>query len=202
MKVIRAIAAVAATLAAAGFGAAEAGTYDWTISGSGYTGSGVLTTGLYGYNNPWPCATCVTVGYNITSFTGTLNGASVSLIPTEDTPEYPGPGETSNPSVGFAGNDNLIYTQAPYLDWGDIGFSANGVLYNVFNGNYTGNPGDWLPATNNDPYGIYSNPVTFTLSAVPEPAAWSMMIFGLLGLGGLLRAEARRRRALKVLAAG
>jgi hypothetical protein len=192
MKFTQTLAIAAVAMVAIGAGQAGAATYDWTISGSGYTGSGTLTTGLAGYNNPWPCATCVTVGDAIASFSGTLNGNAVSLLPTQDTPSYPGPGITTNFSVGFYGNDNLIYTTSPYLDWGDIGFVANNVDYNVFNGDYTGDPGDWLPASDNDPYGIYSNPVTFTLTAVPEPATWVMSLFGLFGLGAALRGARRK----------
>jgi len=184
------MAIAAAAMVALGVSQAGAATYGWTISGSGYTGSGTLTTGVTGYNNPWPCGTCVTVGDAIATFSGTLNGQAVSLLPTQDTPDFPGPGIT--PGVGgFAGNDNLIYPTAPYLDWGDIGFAAGGQDYNVFNGNYTGRPGDWLPATNNDPGGIYSNPVVFTLS-VPEPATWAMMLLGVGMIGGGLRVSRRK----------
>jgi PEP-CTERM motif len=197
MKITRTIAFVTLAMLTTGLDGARAATYDWTISGSGYTGSGSLTTGLAGYNNSWPCATCVAVGDAIASFSGKLNGNAVSLLATQDTPTYPGPGFTINSSVGFHGNDNLIYPNSPFLDWGDIGFLADSVDYNVFNGNYTGHPGDWLPASNNQPFGIYSNPVTFTLTAVPEPATWAMMLFGLFGLGAV-RSARRRHLAASV----
>ena len=54
MKINLAIAASAVALLLLDAGAAYAGqTFDWTISGSGYSGSGTLTTTNLTAANPW-----------------------------------------------------------------------------------------------------------------------------------------------------
>ncbi len=173
---------VALTLALAAGGSASAATYAYTISGSGFAGSGTLTTTGAPTANPYPCATCAPgPGFHVGSLTGDLNGDAVTLLP----------------PITYAGNDNLIYPNStagePYLDWGDLGFSANGVDYNAFNGNYASQPGDFLAASSGG--GLYGNPITFTLTAVPEPATWAMMMLGLFGLGTMLRSRKQRGAA-------
>jgi hypothetical protein len=65
----------------------------------------------------------------------------------------------------------------------------------------------WSPAVNQPPnaysiqnasggaYGVVADDRAFTLSAVPEPATWALMIAGFCGLGGALRLARQRRLA-------
>jgi len=171
------ILAVAAGLAFAG--QASAATYNFGISGSGFTGSGTVTTDDTALSNPYPCPSCASdPAYLVTAITGQLNGNAIdSLLP-----------------VGaFAGNDNLVYpaSSGPQLDWGDLGFLSNGVDYNVFSGEFVGRPGYFLISSAIP--GTFSNPVSFTLTAaVPEPSAWMLMILGVAGVGMAMRGSKRR----------
>jgi hypothetical protein len=164
--------------------AAGAATYLFSYSGPGVTASGTLTTsGVAVPGNPYPCGSC-NIGPHevVTGITGTRNGNAI----------------TGLLALGaLYGNNNNIYTGGPYLDWGDLGFSSNGINYNVFQGNYAGRPG-YFEANSNEAC-CYTHPVDFTLGGpggVPEPAAWALMLAG-FGLTGVTL----RRRKLALAAA-
>ncbi len=172
-------AALAAGLVLGAAGAAEAGTYVFALSGSGFTGGGTIVTGTVPQPELYSCPTCaVGPAYLVTSISGLLNGHAISGLP-----------------VGtFAGNNNLLYPTVggPYLDFGDLGFTADGVDYNAFQGNSYGPIGYFLAASNIA--GVFTSPISFTLrDAVPEPATWGMMLVGLGAAGAAVRAARRRR---------
>lgn len=158
---------------------ASAAHYLFSLTGSGFSASGTLTTDdSTSQANPYPCGGCASgLGYLVTAVTGTINGASITGVA---------------PLGAVAGNNNRLYTTAPYLDWGDLGFQTAAHLYNVFDGTYANRSGQFL-AVDNGP--VYANPVSFSLQAsVPEPASWSMMVGGLGLAGTALRLRRRQER--------
>jgi hypothetical protein len=156
---------------------AGAATYNFTYTGSGVSASGVITTSGTPINNIWPCPTCVSTGEVATGISGQVNGeAIIGLLA---------------PGMLF-GNNNAIYSQAPYLDWGDLGFATASHTYDVFNGDYTGHIGNFQAIDTMIASQIYSIPVTFTLSAAPEPATWALMVLAVGGMGANLRTRRRK----------
>lgn len=170
---VLAIAAAPALLAAS---SASAATYHFVYTAPGISASGLLTTSGVPQTNPWPCPTCNNgVGDLVTAISGMRNGVAITGL------VAPG---------GIFGNDNHIYTSPPYLDWGDLGFSIGGVNYNVFQGNFGGHPGYFEASTLTGC--CYSTPISFSLTAVPEPASWALMLVGFAGLGAAIRARPRQ----------
>jgi hypothetical protein len=159
---------------------AFAGHFLFSITGSGYSASGMLTTDdLSGEPNDYPCAGCATgPGYLVTGMTGTINGDAITGVA---------------PLGALAGNNNKLYTTAPYLDWGDLGIQTATHIYNVFEAKYYTGQSGWFIVANDTP--LFSSPVTFSLSAAPapEPASWVLLVGGFGLVGGALRT---RRPAL------
>ncbi len=86
----------------------------------------------------------------------------------------------------YAGADNLLYVSGPaYADFSGISFSvANGNSYNW--ANFPVTTGNFLASSNIDPGGVGCCQSEFTqvsVSAVPEPSTWAMMILGFFGIG-------------------
>jgi hypothetical protein len=116
----------------------------------------------------------------VTAISGTRNGEMIipgGLIP---------PG-------GFASNNNLIFTTAPHL-------TGNGLSYTVA---CTGDDGSgdvnvFFATHSGVPFGYteFSNDVgftsTFTLTAIPEPSTWVLMVLGFAGLGYVGYGSSRR----------
>jgi hypothetical protein len=95
----------------------------------------------------------------------------------------------------YAGSDQVLTTgAAPNFDFGGISFSvANGNDYNLTDAQDL--PLGSLLSSANDPGGNGIAPValtSFTLSAVPEPATWGMMLMGFGGLGVAMRNSRRK----------
>jgi hypothetical protein len=141
-------------------GAADAGVYQFTLSGSGLSASGEFITS--GTTSP----------YTVTDVTGTASDASyISTAPS------PIMGVS-----GFLGADNLLYyPPAPgYADGFGIAFyTANGDQYNV---------GDGGAATFGTLY--YADyplplPVSLTVTPIPEAPVWVLMALGFACLGFL-----------------
>jgi len=145
---------------------AEAAVYDFTFTDTStgtYNVSGVITTSD---------TLNAVFGYDILSITGNVNtvGSIDGLVPN---PNQPNP----NNNFGFL-YDNVRFPVEPYLDSNGVLFSTNGgsSLWNLW-GNSPGN------------YELYSyspgvNVVgPLSVTAVPEPATWAMMILGFLGVG-------------------
>ena len=167
-----ALAGLALALSAAA-PAANANLYDWTLACTdltiGCTGSGTLTTGAPGG---------ITDSYIVTGATGSIDGFTIAgLSP-------------------YAGADNLFYDPATanpgYVDFGGVSFmTVGGPDFNV-GGSYTA--GEYVlndmsvnPAGYPNVPGSYD--ITFTVTAVPEPATLGLLGLGLAGLG-----LARRKR--------
>jgi len=117
----------------------------------------------------------VTTGSLVTAISGTADGFAITgLSP-------------------YASSDNTVVSgSAPYFDLGGLSFSANGVDFNV----YSSGGVEYMMNSVTDPggYGSYAAALTTdTLTAVPEPATWALMLGG-FGLAG----TALRRRTLVV----
>lgn len=132
--------------------------FDFTITGSGISASGVFT------------ATQESNGtYLVTSITGLQNGLAMTLLAPN----------------GYAANDNLLYlTPPPLLDIPGISFLAGSIDYNIyFDGsvyrecNNADNGACYVPA------GV---PIDFKVTAVPEPSSLAQFGSGLLVLLGVL----------------
>ncbi len=163
-------------------GNAEAATTLLHFSGSGITGALDITTSAVTEANPYPCPTCNSTLANVaSSVTGDVNGNPITGM---------------LPALTYAGNDNHLYSTAPFLDWGDLGFATAGIWYNLFQGDFVGHAGYYLCST--DPgigctSSVYDNPISLTVG-VPEPAAWVMLVIGFGGLGAAMRS--RRRQSI------
>jgi hypothetical protein len=179
-------AALALTFASS---AASAKTWDFSFTGdNGVSGSGELFTGASG--SPF---TVTGASGTITDTQGALSGSPFTI----------------NGLSGYAAADNLLYvppTQpSGYVDFGGISFTTTaGVDFNLGGGG-TGSPSAVLNDSVNDPIGypvptFGSNNITLSISAVPEPASWAMMLLG-VGVIGLGLRIARRRGDVALTAA-
>jgi hypothetical protein len=167
-------AAAFATLAAT---AASATAYDFTLldnDGSTVDASGVLNL----------------TGNVIDSITGTVNGygAITGLMANPDSPNAHIQGDIEY--------DNLFNTAVPGVDlWGIFLNTASGAainLYNVYSG------GSNVP---NNTATVYVDGVgsvangAFSITAVPEPASWGLMLVGIGLAGATLRSSPKQARA-------
>jgi hypothetical protein len=170
-------------------GAASAKTWDFSFAGdNGVSGSGELFTGASG--SP----------FTVTGATGTISDTQGSLV---------GAPFTIDGLNGYAAADNLLYVPASqpsgYVDFGGISFSTTaGVDFNLGGGG-TGSPSAVLNDSVNDPGGypvptFGSNNITLSITAVPEPASWAMVLLGIGGIGAGLRI-ARRKTDMALSAA-
>jgi len=153
--------------------------FDWTYTGlNGYTvnASGTLLATPLGGG-----------AYQVTSISGMRNGIAVTGLTT------------------YAGDDNVVYTTFPQLDYPGLAFTdANGFAYNVFYDTSTTDVyacgfvgyceiGPGTPFTTGlgpptDPVGS----ISFTLTAVPEPGSLALLCSGVVGLAGVVRRRLNR----------
>lgn len=164
MKLLAVVAGAILSLALTVTQAEAARTFAFSFSGAGVSGSGRLTTADAG--SP----------YQITGITGTINGDAITGL------------------SGYAAADNLLYypTQ-PFVDFSGLSFT-------------TASLGDWGMGWTGSAYGITDSisnpsgaccgitPLSLTVTAVPEPATWAMMLLGVGAMGFAMRS--RRRLAL------
>jgi hypothetical protein len=163
---------IASTIALAVVGVAHADVYDFSFTGAGVSGSGDFVTG--GGASP----------QTVTSASGTIFDSNVGA----------GPFTITGLST-YAGADNLLYASQPYVDFGGIsvttntggafnfGLGGNG-LYGLILNNSVNNPGGGVD------YPTGSTNISWTVTQVPEPATWALMIIGFAGLGAALRRRA------------
>lgn len=146
--------------------AASAHTYDWSFSNSSDNGNGSFTTAT-----PWTPA-----GVAITDFAGEIDSNLISAL------------------SGYAGADNDLHSVFPFISQGGISLTTSLDTYNIANINNAGAPG--LIKESVDPSGTSNGePITLSISAVPESASWAMMLVGLGALGAVMRS---RRSAIPV----
>jgi hypothetical protein len=194
---------------------ASAATYDWTLSGAD-NGSGQLTisgplTVTYTVTSGPSQGTVSTTGYDILSFTGLIDGVSVSLLGGQ--PGFlPNPPDPGTP-VGVSGSpafsayglsyDNILYADGTsvlipcdltpaltnqYLDAYGVLLSYNGIEGEIWGNGPFGPPATYTFATQNSTSGVnggylYSNDLESFAISTPEPSTWAMMLVGFAGLG-------------------
>lgn len=142
--------------------------FSYLIPGQGSTplavsASGTLTTyQTYGDN------------YFVTGVSGTWNGTPILGALDPNT---------------FAGNDNLLSTDAPYV-------TTNGLSYALVGGSGGDDGSGNVNVFSAGGYTEYNDNVGFTpdfnLSEVPEPSSWISISGGLLGVALLMRRKARK----------
>ncbi len=146
---------------------ASAASYDFSYSDLTDTFSGSLTTSSSG--NP----------ELITSLTGLFNGGAATLAPVGAVALSPTNNNLLYPAMTGTGYKSGTMG---YLDASGIGFNVGGTLYNL----YFDSPSNYdvqLGA------GAFVGQGSFTITAVPEPASWALMILGVGGIGLRLRRE-------------
>jgi hypothetical protein len=153
-------------LVAAGNALADS-SYDFSITGSGITSSGVLTASPNGIDSI------------VNHITGQFDGSSISGLLAKGT---------------FQANDNLLYPGQPYFDFSGISISVGSLKYNVFYDNghngcestagyyvYTGQS-----ATSTTCGHTVDTLVRFSVTAAPEPATRGLLLAG-IGLVFVMR---------------
>lgn len=112
-------------------------------------------------------------GTTVLSISGTLNGLAAS-------------------AAHVFGADQLLYGSTPNVDYSGIGFTNTGGdnlnLYytNPSRANNTGQLGICFESSCNSSSGFYTLS-SFSLTAIPEPASWLLLMIGVGALGATLR---------------
>lgn len=155
---------------------ASAASWAWDLTdGGAHTGHGTFTTSdvLMGYD-----------GYDILTFDGTLDGIAVSLIPN------PVPGTPQLSPSGHYQFDQVFHFTPPHVDLYGWLFSLASGPYNEVNF-YSPGGGPAIIVDWGTLDGASSQITTaiLTVSSVPEPTTWALMILGF----GLIGATLRRR---------
>ena len=153
-------------LASAAADTATSKVFDFSYSGAGVSGSGVVTTG----NSGSP--------YTITSISGTANGDAITGL--------------SN----YASADNLLYYEGqPYVDFSGLSFSTGlGPTETDWGLGWTGSAYG-IVNSSSDPSGACcgTSPLQFSVTAVPEPSLWATWLLGVGAAGVFLRSRRRDR---------
>jgi hypothetical protein len=177
--------------------AARADQYNFTISGTGISGSGTITVsstgtpGVDDINGITGTFSNTAVGGFSGSITGLASGSYSASSPTT-IPAVPGYIDTFDNLFYPGGSAASCLGNPPggLLDWCGMTFKVGSNLVNIF-GTGTGTYGifDWTPTTllnNNTPVNA-----TFTVAA-PEPGTLGLLLAG-LGVVALLGAVRRRK---------
>jgi len=132
--------------------------------------------------------TPATGGYNILSISGTVIGLPGGPLAIQGLLGGQPGGQATSPA-GLFFYDNTFYTTLPAFSNPGVLFTIGGFEWNLFStgptgpGNYElyGRNADTTPGSNYVP----TVPGSLTVTAVPEPTTWAMMILGFLGVGFL-----------------
>lgn len=199
-KLLAMAAALIASAALAAAGSASAAVYAFNFEGQSTAPAGAYNPNAYGdvvVNGLFTVVGDLTPGGSplaITHVSGSVSGGSSSIV------DGPITGLSS-----YAGSDNLLYASGintgNYYSFAGVSFTVNNGTqsadYNLF-GNYnstvnllvstidsTGYPQNGTPAL----VPSFQQPVTNSVTPVPEPATWALMALGLGLIGGALRAR-------------
>jgi hypothetical protein len=142
-----------------------------------------------------------TLAVHTTYGSGTFTTGSVSspflITGVTGTETYLGVTDTITGVSNYASADNLLYFPASpnLVDFSGISFATTGDAFGI---GWTGSVyGIAQFSTNPNGNCCGVNPITFTVTAVPEPSTWAMLILGFAGIGFL----AYRRKAKPALMA-
>jgi hypothetical protein len=138
-------------------------------------------------------------GYEISSVTGTIGGASITGLDSATNPNDPSPGlytDTQNFGNLYITYDNVFYTSPQHLD----GEGLSVILSNGYYANISANTGGYTGPTDTL-YGYFlvegflggpycsvcvgqSGPFTVAeVAQTPLPSTWTMLVAGFIGLG-------------------
>src|SRR6266850_873471 len=113
----------------------------------------------------------------VTAISGTVTGPNGATIS--------GPEPVSNSGIDY-NFDNLFFSSPIHVTFGGIVFDAGGFSYNL----YADGDNYLLSTINPNSAGDINNPNwnpgdlgTLSVTAVPEPSTWAMMILGFLAIG-------------------
>jgi hypothetical protein len=123
--------------------------------------------------------------FQVTSISGTWNGIAIVGL------------------TGYAGDDEMVYTGAPHVDYPGLAFLlANGTAINAYSDTSLVDSyacgavgyceiGPGVPGTSglDGPDPIHQ--IDFSLTAVPEPGAWALMLLGFGAIAVTLRRRPR-----------
>jgi hypothetical protein len=156
-------------------------TYQWTLSGGGASGSGLLVTGAADNG-----------GYDVLSFTGSVDGSPVTLYGGQ-----PGPLGASGPGVYY---DNILYPGLTsgssscagghtLVDGCGIAFNLGSGIGNIFD-NYSGTgTGSYIYGFSSATINTDDYDATFAIAAytpptpTPEPGSVLLLATGLVAMG-------------------
>ena len=154
--------------------AVNAKTLMWSYSGPGNSGGGTFDATLQGDGS-----------YLLDGVHGVANGQTITGL--DD----------------FDGSDNVVFPPSPPnigVDTLGIAFDAGGIAYNLYEDDGNFNPDSefacgavYCLITSESPTIALDS---FTVTVVPEPATWAMMVLGLGALGAALRSRRRPAGAL------